>query len=188
MPNAVALRGDAASTESALVVAALAMLALGTGGWLWWWRSGFGDLQGVFIKSVLFGTVVSFACWLGWLVVVYALLQRLATTVIPMDRLIREAGLATAPLALGLLMALPLLSFPIGLVAIAAWVVSIQQAIERASDLRGVPVFLANLAGFALWAGVLSLLTTASQPLAPGPFLAESVWEAIAHYKPAITN
>ena len=36
----------------------------------------------------------------------------------------------------------------------------------------------AAAAGFAIWLGAISLLATASDPLAPGPFLAESIWEA----------
>ena len=49
---------------------------------------------------------------------------------------------------------------------------------------RGSVVMMANAAGFALWALVLTLLSTGSHPLAPGPFVAESVWEAVVRLAP----
>jgi hypothetical protein len=171
---------EEASIERSIAVAVISMFAFGLGGWLWWVRSNFGDEREIFLKSVVFGGAMSFALWLAWLIVVYALVQRLSRRVVPMELLVREAGMANAPLALGVLMALPLVSFAAGLLAIAAWVASMQRAVERASGLRGTSILVANLAGFALWAGVLSLLATGSHPLAPGPFLAESVWEALA--------
>src|SRR5690348_6286853 len=62
--------------EQALIVAAVSMLLFGLGGWLWWLRSGFGDGRTIFLKSVLFGSAMSFALWLAWLLTVYAVLQR----------------------------------------------------------------------------------------------------------------
>ena len=174
------MRTDAAATVPSLVVAALSMLLLGLGGWLWWVVSGLGDSGAVLVKSVLLGTVFSFALWLVWLLVVYALLQRLSHVAIPVDQLLRTAGMATAPLAGGALMFIPAVSFAIGLVAIAVWVIAMQEAVERATEVRRGPALLANAAGFAVWALVMSLLSTASDHLAPGPFLAESVWEAVA--------
>ncbi|MDP6605951.1 MAG: hypothetical protein QF664_06810, partial [Dehalococcoidia bacterium] len=42
---------------------------------------------------------------------------------------------------------------------------------------------LANLAGFAAFVVLMSLLTTASNQLGPGPLLAESLWESISGYE-----
>ena len=39
---------------------------------------------------------------------------------------------------------------------------------------------VANALGFALWAGVLSLISAGGHTFAPGPFLAHSVWESVA--------
>lgn len=179
---------DATNIEMGLAIAAGSMFALGLGGWLWWLRSGLGDPGTVFLKSVVFGGLVSFALWLAWLVVVFAVVQVLAGRTIQMERLAAEAGFATAPLALGLLMALPLFSFGIGVAAIGLWVASMQVAVERAGGVRGRTALVANALGFLLWAGMLSLLATGSQPLAPGPFLAESVWEAVVEHAPAIVD
>jgi hypothetical protein len=189
LPDARLVKRATASMTLALAVAVASMFLLGLGGWLWWWRSGLGDLpapldlRGVFMRSVLFGAAASFGLWLAWLVVAYLVLQQVSGVVVPMDRLIREAGIATAPLALGVLMVLPLVSFGVGLLAVGACAAAMQSAIARASGLRGLPVLAANAAGFALWACVLSLLATSEHTLAPGPFVAETLWEAVATYR-----
>ena len=93
---------------------------------------------------------------------------------------LRHLRLATLPLALGLLMVVPVISLAVGLFAIAAWVLATQIAIDRCAPAAGGAGLLANLAGFAIWAGAMSLLATAGDPLAPGPFLADSVGKAAA--------
>src|SRR5690606_6378888 len=117
--------------------------------------------------------------WLLWLLVVYAVLQRLARITVPVDQLLRAAGFAALPLALGVLMVVPSVSFGVGLVALAGWVALTQVAIERTVGVSSGAVIVANLAGFAAWAIVMSLLATGSNQVAPGPFLAESIWDAI---------
>jgi hypothetical protein len=182
VPAVFAGRG-AVSIEASIGIALFSMFALGVGGWLWWLTSGLGVLvpsQSVFLRSALFGTAASFALWLGWLVVAFAVLQRATGSAVPMERLVREAGVATAPLALGVLMVVPFLSFGIGVAAVGIWVVSMQNALERATGVRGGPVTVANALGFTVWASVLSLLGAGGQTFAPGPFLAHAVWESVA--------
>ena len=174
------VRRDPRATSSSLVVAAGSMLLLALGGWLWWVRSDLGDAGTVFLKSVLIGTLFSLALWLVWLLAAYAVLQRVARLTVRIEELLRCAGLATLPLALGLLMVVPAISFAAGLFAVAAWVLTTQIAIDRCAPTAGGAGVLANLAGFAIWAVAMSLLATAGDPLAPGPFLADSLWEAVA--------
>ncbi len=176
--------------EMALAIALLSMFGLGVGGWLWWVTSGLGaavdgrsvllDGRSVFLRSALFGTAVSFGLWLGWVLVAYGMLQRNTPTAISIERLLREAGLATAPLALGVFMVVPYLSYGVGIAVIGAWAMAMQAAFERATGVRGMPVIVANALGFALWAGVLSLITAGGHTFAPGPFLAHAVWESVA--------
>ncbi|MFA7296030.1 MAG: hypothetical protein WC211_02450 [Dehalococcoidia bacterium] len=176
----------AVTTELALAIALVSMFGLGLGGWLWWWMTGMSALNPeisawtVFVRSALFGTAVSFGLWLGWLLVAFAVMQRVTGAAVPMERLLREAGLATVPLALGVLMVIPYLSFGIGVAVIGAWAASMQGALERATGQRGASIVLANLLGLTLWAGVLSLLGSGGNVYAPGPFLAHSVWEFVA--------
>ena len=176
------VRLDAAATVPSLVVATVAMALLGLGGWLWWVISGFEDRGEVFVKTVLLGTFASMLMWLVWLLVVYAVLRQLAGVTVAVDQLVRSAGFAAAPLALGVLMLLPAIAFGVGLLALGAWLLATQAAIERTTAVRGGVPMLANLAGFGAWAVLMSLLSTASNQLGTGPFLAESIWD-IASYE-----
>ncbi len=134
----------------------------------------------VFVKSVVFGSIASLGLWGVWLLIVVALMQRFAGTIVQIEPLLRAAGMAAAPLALGLLMVIPVVSFGLGFFAIAGFVLMTQAAIERVTGVRGGEVIFANLVGFLVWAVVLSLLTTSNNQFAPGPFLAESLWDLVA--------
>ncbi|MBM4410001.1 MAG: hypothetical protein FJ037_01505 [Chloroflexi bacterium] len=163
----------------ALVFALAAMVALAFGGWLWWLTSGLGDPRETLTKTLTVGVPFSFALWIAWLVVSIAVVQRLGRTLVPVDRLLREAGLACWPLFLALGMAIPAVSFSVGLVAIGGWVAATQAALARVAGRTGRGVLAANLAGFALWCVVMSLLASGDHAIAPGPFVAESIWEAV---------
>ncbi|RJQ07244.1 MAG: hypothetical protein C4558_09930 [Dehalococcoidia bacterium] len=163
----------------ALVFALAAMVAFAFGGWLWWLTSGLGDPRATLTKTLTVGVPFSFALWIAWLVVSIAVVQRLGRTLVPVDRLLREAGLACWPLFLALGMAIPAVSFGVGLVAIGGWVAATQAALARVAGRTGRGVLAANLAGFALWCVVMSLLASGDHAIAPGPFVAESIWEAV---------
>ncbi len=173
------IRADRSATVPALAIVAVSTFMLGLGGWLWWLTSGLGETGAVFVKSVLLGSMFSVALWLVWLLVVYAVMQRLARTSVRVDELVRAAGFASAPLALGVLMVIPPISFGTGLLAVVAWVLCTQAALEKVSGLSGGVPMLANAAGFAVWAIGMALLSTGTNQLAPGPFLAESIWNAL---------
>ena len=173
------VRADSRATAPALAVAVTSMLLMGVGGWLWWWASGLQSLDSVFVKTVVLGTLFSLALWLAWLLVVYLVLQRVEHVIVEIEPMLRAAGFACAPLALGLLMVIPGISFGVGIMALGAWAVSTHTALRRATGVEGGALLLANVAGFGLWAIVMSLLATSSNQIAPGPFLAESIWDAV---------
>ncbi len=176
---------DAGATISSVAVAVLSMALLGVGGWLWWVRSGLPGARGVLVSSALVGTVFSLALWLLWLLVAFALISRLTGRAPHIDALARACGLAALPLALGLLMVVPVVSFGVGVFALVAWAALTQSAIERATGAPAGVALVANLAGFGAWAGVMSILSTAQQTFAPGPFLAESLWDAVVTFDAA---
>jgi hypothetical protein len=173
------VRADTAALIPAIATAVVSMLLLAMGGWLWWVISGLGDRGSVFLKSVVFGSLFALFAWLIWLLVAYTVLQRVGRITLPVDQVIRVAGFATFPLGIGILMAIPSISFGVGLVALAGWVAMTQVALERVAGHSSGALVLANVAGFGAWAIVMSLLATGSNQVAPGPFLAESIWDAI---------
>lgn len=173
------LRFDQSATVPALAVAAVSLLMLGLGGWLWWITSGLLDQGAVFLKTVLLGTAFGMAGWLVWLLVIYTVLRRISNVTVQVEQLIRTAGFAATPLVLGLLMVIPSISFGVGLLALAAWVVTTHVAVERTVGRGGGDVLAANLAGFGAWVIMMSLVSTGTNQLGPGPFLAESIWDAV---------
>ena len=163
----------------ALVFALAAMVALALGGWLWWLTSGLGDPRDTLTKTLTVGVPFSFALWIAWLVVSIAVVQRLGRTMVPVDRLLREAGLACWPLFLALGMVIPAVSFGVGILAIGGWVAATQAALARVAGRASRGVLVANLAGFLVWCVVMSLLASGEHAISPGPFVAESIWEAV---------
>ena len=173
------VRVDPRATMSALGVAVASIAFLGLGGWLWWVQSGLGDRTFVFVKSVLIGGAFSVAAWLVWLLVATLVLQRMGHMAVDVGQLVRAAGFACAPLTLALFMVIRPVAFGVGMVAIAGWVACTQIAIQRVSGRAGRETLAANVAGFAAWALLMSLLTTARNPFGPGPFLADAIWKAV---------
>jgi hypothetical protein len=174
------VRLDGRATRPALAVAIASMLLFGLGGWLWYLRTGWGSADEVLLKSALLGTLFSAALWLVWLLVVVAVLQHVARVRVAVDQLLHAAGFATLPLVLGLLIVVPGVGFGAGLLALGGWLLTTQAAIERCAPDAGGHALLANLAGFAVWLGAMSLLAMEGDPLAPGPFLADAVWDSIS--------
>jgi len=157
----------------------LGLLSLGLGGWIWWRMAGLGEAGAVFLKSVLLGSVFGFGAWLLWLLIIYAVLQRASGVTIRVEQLLRTAGFASVVLVLALGMAIPPIAFGVGVVALLAWAVTTQLAVERTIGRGGGDVVAANLAGFAVWVLIMSLIATGTNQVGPGPFLAESVWDAV---------
>ncbi len=175
------VRIDASATIPAIITTILGLFMLGLGGWLWWRISGLGEAGTVFLKSAVLGTVFGFAAWLVWLLIIYAVLRQLSNVTVRVEQLLRTAGFASIVLVLGLGMALIPIAFGVGLLALLAWAVTTQFAVERTIGRGGADVVAANLAGFAVWLAIMSLLATGTNQIGPGPFLAESVWDAVTN-------
>jgi hypothetical protein len=173
------VRFDSAATVPAVAVTAIALFVLGLGGWLWWLLSDLGGAGTAFLKTVILGTVFGFIGWLVWLLVVYSVLRRLAGLTVQVEQLIRAAGFASGVLVVALAMVITPIAFGVGLFALVAWAGATQIAIERTVGRGGSDVLAANLAGFGAWLVVMSLLSTSANPIGPGPFVAEAVWDAI---------
>lgn len=173
------VRVDARATLSALVVAVGSIALLGLGGWLWWVSSGLGDRSAVFVKTVVLGTASATVAWLVWLLIAYAILNRIGRVAVDVGGLVRTASFACTPLAAALLMIVRPLAFGVGVAVLAAWVAATQIAITRATRRTDAEVLLANAAGFGAWALLMSLVTSGAHQVGPGPFLAESIWEAV---------
>jgi hypothetical protein len=183
------VRGDSTATIPAILVVVVSTLLAGIGGWLWWSIQGFGDLEGggggdILLKSVIVGSLLSIALWVLWLLVTYVVLTQVFREEADWQQMLRTMGMAALPLALSLVMFIPVISFGIALASVALFFGLTTIAIQAVTPANGARVLVANLAGFAIWAIVMSLLVSASDskvnPYAPGIFLYDAPNEVMA--------
>lgn len=170
------VRQDPAATVPSVLVVVVSTLLAALGGWLWWSFQGFPG--GVFVDSVILGTIFSVALWIVWLLVAWVILTQLFREDADWQEMLRTMGMAAAPLALSILMFIPGVSFGVGLVSVALFfgltTIAIQAATPNTSPAR---VLIANMAGFAVWAVVLGLLVNSTDFFAPGIFLFDATSE-----------
>lgn len=167
-------RDDPAALTSSLVVAGGAILLMALGGWLWNYFK-FGDLPfqntgRLFLRSVVFGTILGLGLWAAWVWTTAMILTRMYRRQADWLTLLRPLGLAAAPLAVGLLMLIDPLFIALGVGAVAATVLLTYVAVQETTEATAGEAMVATLGGFALWAIALALLGHNSSDLAPGIF------------------
>ncbi len=164
------IKDDPAALVPSVIVAVAATFIFGIGGWIWWWLADFGDTGKMFLQSAILGTVFSLALWVVWVLVVYAILAQVFHEEADIQQLVRVMGLALAPLAIGVLMFIPKVDLGIALTAVALTFGLTNIAIRNVTPADPARVLVANAAGFAVWAIILSVLVGSSNWLAPGIF------------------
>jgi hypothetical protein len=169
------IKDDANSTLPAAAVVVVSMFLTGIGGWLWYEMQDNSYKAGTFLmKSAIFGSVLSIILWGVWVGVTYVMLSQVFRARADINHLIRVMGFAAAPLALGVLLFIPKLSYGIGLTSFALLFGLTTIAVQSATDASGGRALAANAAGFAVWAIVLVLFVSGSAPwdsYAPGIFI-----------------
>jgi hypothetical protein len=127
---------------------------------------------------VILGTLFHIALWFAWVFIAYIVLTQIFRATADSTQMVRTMGLGAVPMAFSLLMFIPVLDWTIGLLAVVATVVLMNYAIQAATTATAPQVNVANLAGFAVLALVLSLLASSSHDRAPG-FYAFDSWKDI---------
>jgi hypothetical protein len=97
------------------------------------------------------------------------------------------AGFASAPLAIGVFMLIPEITFGIGLFAYATWALSYGLAF-KAIGLSGREVAAVCLPPFAIWGIFLPLIVTADNGYGPGIFWIESIREGVVDFVEALQD
>lgn len=182
------VRTDTNSTIPAVVVALAATLLSGVGGWLWWLFADFGDSGKVFVQSVILGSILSVIMWGIWIAITYVMLTQVFRARADVNELVRVMGFAAAPLALTVLMFIPGIDFGIGLAATALFFATTVLAVQTATDAPAGRALVATLAGFAVWAIVLGLLTTKDHTWAPGFFVMDRPVDALKDLASAFSS
>jgi hypothetical protein len=182
------VKGDPASTIPAVVIAVAATLLSGVGGWLWWLFADFGDSGKVFVQSMILGTILGVILGGIWIAITYVMLTQVFRARADVNELVRVMGFAAAPLALTVLMFIPGLDFGIGLAATALFFATTVIAVQTATDAPAGRALVATLAGFAVWAIVLGLLTTKDHTWAPGFFVMDRPVDALKDLASAFSS
>ncbi|HXH23070.1 MAG TPA: YIP1 family protein [Dehalococcoidia bacterium] len=166
------IRGNPTSTIPAVIVVSVAILLSGIGGWLWWMVKDLPESGDVLLKSAVIGSLLAIAIWhIVWLGIVYILLTQFFRERVFLEQLLRVMGVSMSPLALGVLMWVPEISFAIGIATLVlAFGLSVI-AIQRVTTADAARVLVSSFAGFVVWASVLTLLASSTNQYAPGVFL-----------------
>ncbi len=169
------VRTNPAATIPGLAFVTVATFISGIGGYLWWETQGFGSSQDILVHSTLVGSLIAVVLWGLWLLIVYVMLVYFFRERVYIEQLLRVMGLAATPLAISGLMFIPEISLAIGLASVALTFGLTGVAIQYVTTAGPLRVLAANLCGFFVWAGVLTLLaasgSSSPQPNAPGVFL-----------------
>ena len=96
------VRDDVRATVPSVVTAAAAMFMAGLGAFLW--SAVEFEFDGEFFwKSALLGTVFAMALWFLWVGVTFVLITQVMKGHVEIQPMVRAMGLATAPMALSIL-------------------------------------------------------------------------------------
>jgi hypothetical protein len=177
------VKTNPAATIPGVLIAAVSILLSGLGGYLWWRLRDYGRGSDILVHSALIGSALAIALWFVWVGVVYLMLTQIFRGRAYLEQLVRVMGLGSAPIALMGLMFIPGVSMAIGIAALALTFGVTCVAISTVSTAEPGQVLAANLAGFLVWAGILTLLAQSdgsTNPHAPGIFLYNTA-ESILH-------
>jgi hypothetical protein len=170
------VRTNATLTVPAVVIAVAAIVASGLGGFLSY-TIGYPDHGSLlsdgefFLKTAVLGSLLGAVLWLvGTGVTIVVMRSTLKLDVRP-EEVLRVAGFAATPLAIGFFIFIPGIDFGIGLLSAALLMTFTTLAVHKAFDLPAERALVAVAPGFAVWALVLPLLVTSDNPLAPGVFV-----------------
>jgi hypothetical protein len=162
------IRSDPSATPGAIVVVAAASLMAGFGSWLWavQWRGV--EATEVFVKSLVFGSVLQTLAWFIWVYLVFQLLVRGYNARVDFYELIRTMGFAFAPVGMSILVAITFFAVPFGVISLTGAVLLTHLAIQASSSAEARQVLVANAAGFTVFAVVMGILANISKVTSVG--------------------
>ncbi len=156
------VRDNVAELVPALIVAAVASLLAGLGATLFWeFNFDFGP-DNAWLNMFILGGLFTAALYGVWALIVYVMLAQVYKASADLQSLLRTMGYAAWPLAISVLMFIPVLYpvFAIGSIVLL-FVMSIYAA-QSVTNADSTQVVVANLAGLAVFVLVLSIIAFSS--------------------------
>lgn len=156
------VRDDVNELVPALVVALVASMLAGLGATLFWQFNFDFRPDNIWLNTFILGGVFMAALYAAWVLVVYVMLVQVYKASADVQSLFRTMGYGAWPLALSVLMFIPVLYpvFAIGSVVLL-FVMSIYAA-QAVTNADSTQVVMANVVGLALWVLVLSIIAFSS--------------------------
>ena len=170
------VRDDANELIPALVIAAISSLLAGLGSSMWWKvvPDLGGDRDSLWINQFILGSVFMFVMLIVSALVVYVIMAQVYKVQADVQALIRTVGYASFPLALSILMFIPLLWPIFAIVPLALLMVMLIYAVQSATSAESSQVVMASLIGFVVFVFILGIVSTttdiAKAPIGAGLF------------------
>lgn len=161
------VRDDPAELVPSLVVAFVSCLLAGLGSFLWWQVVPSYTPESAFINTFLLGSIFMAVIFAVMVLVIYVVMTQQSVQV-DLYSLFRTCGYAALPLALSVLMFVPVIYPVFALAPLGLMLVFLIYAVQSASNADSNQVVMASFIGFAVFclvAGLLAIVT--SVPNAP---------------------
>lgn len=156
------VRDDERELVPALVVAAVACILAGLGSLLYWQIVPDFDADSIFLNTLIFGSVFLAAMYGVAALVTYLVLVQMYRAQVDLQALIRTMGYAAAPLALSVLMFIPVIYPLFAILPFALLYVMMIYAAQSASGAESTQVVISTTIGLAVMVLVLGLIAASS--------------------------
>jgi len=168
------VRDDQNETIPAVIIAAISALLAGIGSFLWWkvvWGSEF-EPDGVFLNTLLLGSIFTLAMYGVGALVIYVVLAQMFKLQVDLMSLVRAMGYAAIPMAIWVLMFIPVLYPLFALMPIALLMVMMIYAVQSVSGADSTEVVIASAIGLGVMILVLGFFSQAGDdaPIGAGIF------------------
>lgn len=162
------VRDDPAELVPSLIVAAVSAVLAGLGALLWWQVVFDAEPDNLLINTLILGSIFLFGMHLVSALVIYVVMAQMFRTTADVQTLLRTMGYAAAPMALSVLMFLPVIYPVFSLVPLALVLLFSIYAVQSATGADSNQVVTATVIGFTVMVLVLGLIALASDlPDAP---------------------
>ncbi len=159
------VRDDATELIPAIVIAVVSSVLAGLGAFMFWKTVAAGTPDSAFVNQVVLGSIFMAVMYAVAALVIYVVMAQLYKVQVDLQALIRTMGYAAFPLALSLLMFIPILWPVFAIVPLALLLVTTIYAVQSATGAESNQVVIASLIGFAVFVLVLGLISSTTDYL-----------------------
>ena len=168
------VRDDQQELVPALIVAGVSFLLAGFGAFMWWTVIPDFEPDSTFLNTVILGTIFAIVLYGVAALAVYVVMAQMYRVTVDLQSLVRTMGYAAAPMALSLLMLIPIIWPLFGLVPLALLFWTMTQAVRSATNAEENHAAMATLIGFSVMVVVLGLISlsagSSDAPMGAGMF------------------